>query len=180
MRELVSSFYNVTSLVSFANKFHIPLPSLLKAVGYGYKVLGGLTKPISKQNSIVKTIILALSFGDKVKFLALVKELRPQLSIFKFRNWVLSEVASLSKRIIKKLLRNENEFNKGPIFQRSCRKSTLVSHSLHHIETETENLYINLDSSPVDMDNYDDDDYGPAPTTFTEPPFEEEEEYDTS
>lgn len=59
--ELQASFNSPASAVTFIKKYSLTLAAFVKAAGYGYRVLGGLHKPLGKLNSKVRLMILAMN-----------------------------------------------------------------------------------------------------------------------
>lgn len=59
--ELQAAFNSPASAVGFIKKYGLTLAAFVKAAGYGYKVLGGLHKPLGKLNSKVRLVVLALN-----------------------------------------------------------------------------------------------------------------------
>jgi len=61
VKELVSALYSFPNLIAFGHKYQLSIATLLKVAGFGYKVLGGLNKPLSSLNFIVRNVILMYS-----------------------------------------------------------------------------------------------------------------------
>jgi len=59
-KELAASFFNVAALVEFSKKYSLTWVQLAKALGFKYKVLGGLNKPLNALNGKLRMIYLAL------------------------------------------------------------------------------------------------------------------------
>jgi len=59
--ELQAAFNSPASAVGFIKKYGLTLAAFVKAAGYGYKVLGGLHKPLGKLNSKIRLLVLALN-----------------------------------------------------------------------------------------------------------------------
>lgn len=55
-----SALESVPSLVEWGKTYHLTLSQLLKSAGFGYRVLGGLNKPINKQNIKTQYVIFGL------------------------------------------------------------------------------------------------------------------------
>jgi hypothetical protein len=51
---------SVPALVEFGKTYHLTLSQLLKVAGFGYKVLGGLTQTLKKQNTKIQYVIFGL------------------------------------------------------------------------------------------------------------------------
>lgn len=65
--ELQAAFNSPASAVGFIKKYGLTLAAFIKAAGYGYKVLGGLHKPLGKLNSKVRLVVLALNIPTTVE-----------------------------------------------------------------------------------------------------------------
>lgn len=63
-KELYASLDSVPSLVEFGRKYHLSLAQLLKTAGFGYKVLGGLSKPLNKLNIKIQYVIFGFMAMD--------------------------------------------------------------------------------------------------------------------
>nr|WAY16622.1 putative RNA-dependent RNA polymerase [Binucleate Rhizoctonia mitovirus 10] len=61
LTELQASFNSPASAVTFIKKYNLTLSAFVKAAGYGYRVLGGLHKPLGQLNSKVRLMILAMN-----------------------------------------------------------------------------------------------------------------------
>jgi hypothetical protein len=58
-REICAAFNNLPSLIQFARTHNISQSQLIKSLGFGYKVIGGLNRPIYLQNSKVRRILVS-------------------------------------------------------------------------------------------------------------------------
>lgn len=67
LTELQASFMSPASAVGFIKKYALTLSQYLKMAGYGYKVLGGLHKPLGKLSAKVRLIVLALNIPTSVE-----------------------------------------------------------------------------------------------------------------
>ncbi|QDW65421.1 putative RNA-dependent RNA polymerase [Rhizoctonia solani mitovirus 31] len=67
LTELQASFNSPASAVTFIKKYNLTLASFIKAAGFGYRVLGGLHKPIGKLNSKVRLMILAMNIPTSIE-----------------------------------------------------------------------------------------------------------------
>nr|WAY16623.1 putative RNA-dependent RNA polymerase [Binucleate Rhizoctonia mitovirus 11] len=59
--ELQAAMSQPAAAVAFIRKYNLSLSVFLSVAGYGYKVLGGLQRPLGKLNAKVRLIVLALS-----------------------------------------------------------------------------------------------------------------------
>lgn len=60
--EFVMANLTLAEAVALAKKYNLTFPKLLRALGYGYRVLGSLNKHIGKLNSRVRALLFAYSF----------------------------------------------------------------------------------------------------------------------
>jgi len=60
--EFVMANLTLAEAVALAKKYHLTFPKLLRSLGYGYRVLGSLSKHIGKWNSRVRALLFAYSF----------------------------------------------------------------------------------------------------------------------
>lgn len=67
LTELQASFMSPASAVGFIKKYALTLSQYLKMAGYGYKVLGGLHKPLGKLSAKVRLIVLSLNIPTSVE-----------------------------------------------------------------------------------------------------------------
>lgn len=67
LKEWVAATRSPAALAQFAKTFKLGLPALSKALGFGYKVLGGLHKPFRDLNSRMKFLVLALNAPTTVE-----------------------------------------------------------------------------------------------------------------
>lgn len=65
--EIQAAFSQPAAIASFARKYATPLPRLVKALGFGFRVLGSLNKPLGKLNSKLRLVILALNMPVTVE-----------------------------------------------------------------------------------------------------------------
>jgi hypothetical protein len=59
LREFAASHSTISSAISFMRKYQLSLSELLFALGYGYKVVGKLSKPFGKMTRTLRTLTLA-------------------------------------------------------------------------------------------------------------------------
>jgi hypothetical protein len=60
--EFVMANLTLAEAVALAKKYNLTFPKLLRSLGYGYRVLGSLSKHIGKWNSRVRALLFAYSF----------------------------------------------------------------------------------------------------------------------
>lgn len=66
VREFLDALLGLPSAIAFARKYKLSLAQLVKSLGFGYKVLGGLTKHIGLQSSKVRSLTMAYYTPDSV------------------------------------------------------------------------------------------------------------------
>jgi len=66
-QEIAMAMSSPAGAVTFIKKYNLSLASFLKAAGYGYRVLGGLNRPLGVLSSKVRLIVLALNMPVTVE-----------------------------------------------------------------------------------------------------------------
>lgn len=66
VREFLDSLLGLPSAIAFARKYNLSLAGLVKSLGFGYKVLGGLTKHIGLQSSKIRALTMAYYTPDPI------------------------------------------------------------------------------------------------------------------
>jgi hypothetical protein len=61
LKELFAAFETLQAFKSYGVKYNLSFPSLMKLAGSGFRVMGGLDKPLHKQNSLVRMLKLVLT-----------------------------------------------------------------------------------------------------------------------
>lgn len=61
LKELYAAFESLPALKSYGDKYNIPFPSLVKLSGAGFRVLGGLDRPLYVQNNLVRMLKLVIT-----------------------------------------------------------------------------------------------------------------------
>jgi len=64
LSEFLSALYYLPDAISFARKYHLTFPALLKALGFGYRVRSTMFKHIGKLNSKVRALMFAYHLPD--------------------------------------------------------------------------------------------------------------------
>jgi len=64
LSEFLSALYYLPDAISFARKYHLTFPALLKALGFGYKVRSTMFKHIGRLNSKVRALMFAYHLPD--------------------------------------------------------------------------------------------------------------------
>jgi hypothetical protein len=79
--EFLSALYYLPDAISFARKYHLTFPALLKALGFGYKVRSTMFKHIGRLNSRVRALMFAYHLPDSDEATtAVFQKGNPQLS----------------------------------------------------------------------------------------------------
>jgi len=64
LTEFLAALLSLSDAVQFARKYNLTFPGLLKTLGYGYRVLGGLNRSIGLLNSRVRALLFAYYLPD--------------------------------------------------------------------------------------------------------------------
>jgi len=81
LSEFISALYYLPDAISFARKYHLTFPALLKALGFGYRVRSTMFKYIGKLNSKVRALMFAYHLPeDDEAATALFSKGNPMLS----------------------------------------------------------------------------------------------------
>nr|WAY16617.1 putative RNA-dependent RNA polymerase [Binucleate Rhizoctonia mitovirus 7] len=62
--EFLSALYYLPDAITFARKYHLTFPQLLKALGYGYRVRSTVFKHVGRLNSRVRALMFAYHLPD--------------------------------------------------------------------------------------------------------------------
>ncbi|AIF33766.2 RNA-dependent RNA polymerase [Heterobasidion mitovirus 1] len=106
IKELLGALQTPAALVSYARKYKLTDAQIIKVAGFGYKVLGGLNKPLQKQNTSVRFTLITLHLPASI--LDLRKTYESMRSWFKRQNlveWLLEFITS-EARVLRNKLRN--------------------------------------------------------------------------
>jgi hypothetical protein len=123
LTEFAAALSAISEMRSFAVKYHLTFPALVKTLGYGYTVLGSLTKRFSSFSSRIKVVFLAITlpFDEgsvkdffetgaargalyKVDFLAIAE---------KFREREFLNLARSALRVIRSVRAGQHIYNLG-------------------------------------------------------------------
>jgi len=67
LKELSAALSSPSELISYSRKYSLSFSQTLKVGGFGYRVLGNLSKPFVKLNSKVRSLIVSLAIVDPDK-----------------------------------------------------------------------------------------------------------------
>jgi len=65
--EIQAAFTQPAAIAAFAKKYQLPINRVIKALGFGFRVLGSLNRPLGKLNSKLRLVILALNMPVTVE-----------------------------------------------------------------------------------------------------------------
>lgn len=104
--ELYTALQSPVALSQFAKDHNLSLGQAMKVAGFGYKVLGGLQRPLDKQNLKVQYYIMCSWFKDPALLLQSLKTLLPWASalhmsaiVFEFLTWHLANLKTKIKNM---------------------------------------------------------------------------------
>jgi len=80
LSEFASSLVSIPALIEYGKNYQLSFSQLMKVAGFGYRVIGGLNKPILKQNLKIRYLVLSTYLADPHYILKYFKGLKFSLS----------------------------------------------------------------------------------------------------
>ncbi|QED55412.1 RNA-dependent RNA polymerase [Duamitovirus hepa3] len=110
IKELLGALLSPASLVSYAKRYNLSDAEMFKVAGFGYRVLGGLNKPLGKQSTSVRFTLITRNLPSSVSELKQTYEsMRAWFKTHDMVGWLYQFIASEALVLHRKLRSMEDK-----------------------------------------------------------------------